>query len=187
MTAADKIRALYGAWELARFRPDGLSQMGRDSVAARQSFVVAWFTLPAALAATTIDWRVAGATPDNLAGALFVEAALQLIVWFGFLLLGHELCRRIDRLDRFPGFVVAYNWAMVIKLSLLLGLLILVDFGLLGDAWLGLLFIGLLVWVAAYETFIFHLTLGLAALPAFGLVMVKFFLGALVESLAQSF
>ncbi len=171
---------LHGAWLLARGQPMGLAYLAPSSEVAG-SFWAIPLSLPAFVALRAIDWAVAGV--GDAPGLVFLREMLALLIgWIGFLVLMHPLCRRMGLAERWPRFVIAWNWC-----SLLQALMAVVAAltGLLGAPdWIvqtaGLVTAGWSMWLGWFVT---RLTLGVTARIAAVIVM----LDVAVELLASGF
>ncbi len=163
--------ALYGAWRLARFDPNGMRFFDCSIEGFWRSFRVAVLAAPftALLIALDLsDRSVTGGWFRVLAG----EAIAYVIGWVAFPLLAFYLTDYIDRRAQYLGFIVAYNWSTLIQLAVVLPVALIYHGAILPSG------PGLAVTYAAdiallvYEWFIVRTALNLPGVGAAGIVAI---------------
>jgi hypothetical protein len=173
---------LYAAFLLARGRADGLRQIGDDMADAARSFWAAAICLPAFLCLRLLAWSGAGVPPH--AAHLFALDLLSFAIgWCGFAVLSHRLVAAMGLAQRWPRFIVLWNWCNVVQYVLLVVFSIP---GLLGapaliDNAAQLFAIGWALWL---EWLACRLTLGLGAVAAARLVALDVAIGVLIAAIS---
>ena len=173
MAAPDRIEvatALYGAWRLIRGDAGGVAYFR----AGREGFwSAAWAVLlvvPGHL--MTLGMHVSG---DDMVRFgledLVRETEILVIGWFGYALLVFYILQGLGRSNRFDGYMTAYFWTTVplVYAETLLTLLRVV--GLLPDALVNLLGLGLLMLVLWVRWFIARTGLGVEGFEASAVVV----------------
>jgi hypothetical protein len=109
--------SLTGAWRLARLKPDGFGWFDLSADGFWRSFLAMPVVMPLFLGFVAVQ---AGAGPVNWAGYFFVEVLGYALAWCAFLALMVPFARFFGLGPGYVPFVVAYNWAQVLILMLLL-------------------------------------------------------------------
>lgn len=116
------IRAqLAGALRLARFDADGAEVFGNSTTEAWFSFTAALLVAPMVAIWVFIDGF---GTPDGtpfLSSVIF-ETMTYVTGWLLFPVIVWHLLVFLDKQDRYPRFVTAYNWTAVVQNGLFLGM-----------------------------------------------------------------
>jgi hypothetical protein len=177
--------ALYGAWRLALFDPGGMRYFDRSLNGFWRSFRVAILAAP--LTALLIWFHLSGMRVD--AGWLRIvtaETIAYVVGWVAFPLAAFYAAPIIDREDHYLGLVVAYNWASLIQLAVLLPAYALASSQLvspgLSDAVSRTAEIAILV----YEWFVFRTALQIPGLGAAGVVLADVIISLVINSLADT-
>lgn len=172
--------ALYGAWRLARFDPNGMRYFDRSIDGFWRSFRVAVLAAPFTgllIALDLSDRAVAG----GWLRVLVSETVAYVIGWVAFPLIAFYLTEFIDRRDRYLGFIVAYNWSSLIQLAVILPAALIYHGAILPGA------LGLAVMYAAdialliYEWFIVRTALNLPGFGAVGFVAIDVILSLAIN------
>ncbi len=173
--------AVYGAWRLAWFDPNGMRFFDRSIEGFWRSFRVALLAAPVSALLIGLDlstMKVGGGWFRVLVG----ESIAYVIGWVAFPLLAYYLTEAIDRRAQYLGFIVAYNWSTVVQLGLFLPA-VLIDHSHILPNGLGLsLTYAASIAVLVYEWFIVRTALALPGFGAAGVVLVDFVISALVHS-----
>ncbi|AWK86333.1 hypothetical protein [Azospirillum thermophilum] len=176
--------SLYAAYRLARFDRGGLDLLDRRPEGALASFYAAVVVLPAyALLLAIRLWPQIQDTP--LPQLLTVEAIAYVVSWTAFPLALHRIAGLLDRADRFPGAVCAYNWSAVVQMAVYLPVVVLSATGLLPPVLAEALVLGVMMAMLTYEWFVLRTALDISGPAAAALVLVDLFLSALVTDYAD--
>jgi hypothetical protein len=182
ITLREAAAALYGAYRLARLDPSGMRHFDVSIGGFWRSFNAAAIALPfyAALVLLRLDYRPVAS--DSLR-IFLVEVIAYAIGWTAFPLAAFYLTQALDRTPRYPGYIVAYNWAAVLQVAAYLIVTALLGLSLRGTM-LGTAFeLGVFIAVLFYQYFIARVALDVDAMPAIGLVLTDFLLSALIETI----
>jgi hypothetical protein len=116
------IRAhLEGAFKLARFDASGAEVFGNSAAEAWFSFLAAFLVAPMIVMWIVLDGFSAPEDTPLLTAAVF-EFMSYVIGWLLFPVIAFHLLVFMDKDDRYPGFINAYNWTAVIQNGLFLGM-----------------------------------------------------------------
>jgi hypothetical protein len=185
LTLAEIGPAIYGAWRLALFDPNGMRFFDRSLHGFWRSFRVA---ILAAIPAALLVWlHLSGLRVDAGAPRILVaETIFYVIGWVAFPLAMFYVAPVIDRADHYLGFIVAYNWASLLQLAVLLPAYGLAASQILppgtSDA------ISFAAWgaVLVYEWFVVRTALELPGLGAAGIVLLDVVLSLIVDGFADA-
>jgi len=118
------IESLIGTFELAFGNIKGLKHFGAERRDVLLSFAAIAIALPAELAQKIDGWAMIPASDPATTllrlHALALGVATSLVSWVGFLAVSYEICRLIQRGDRWPYFVSLWNWSQVVQCALAL-------------------------------------------------------------------
>jgi hypothetical protein len=185
--------AVYGAWRLVLFDPNGMHYFDRSLHGFWRSFRLAiWLAMPSFLTdaiflshmKVTGGWSSLG-TADWLCIAA-AEIIGYVIAWTAFPLAVYYLTRFIDRGDRYLGYIVADNWAGVIEAPLYLVAIVIAYAGIFPMGWAQLFPLVARVMVLVYEGYIARTALNISWLGALGMVLVGLFIGELINVATDS-
>lgn len=109
--------SLTGAWRLARLKPDGFDWFDLSADGFWRSFLAMPVVLPLFLGFVAVQ---AAPATTNWVGYFLVEVVGYLLAWCVFLGLMVPFARFFGLGSGYVPFVVAYNWAQVLILMLLL-------------------------------------------------------------------
>ena len=129
MTLLEAANGMFGAWRLLHFDRTGLQYFGTNPRAFWNSFWAAAIVVPG----EAIGVMLLGSAdqPDiNTADplhALFVFIALYGLFWLLFPLVMSTITETMQRGERFVLFIVAWNWARVVRLAILLPALVILS------------------------------------------------------------
>jgi hypothetical protein len=172
---------MHAALLLARGRADGLRIADHDLAGAARSFWAILVALPGFICLRLIDTAGAPLPAHDFA----LDLLSYVVGWLAFALLSRPIVHLLDRMDRWPRFIVLWNWCNVVQYLLLV--LAAVP-GLLGAPDLvreviSLVAIGWALWL---EWFAIRLTLDTTVLPALGLVALDVAIGVVLTGVAQA-
>jgi hypothetical protein len=178
--------ALYGAWRLARLDPAGLGFFDRSREGLIRSFraaiiVYPFFLLLLVLRVEDTAWQQAGA-----ARVILIETIGYVISWTAYPLATLQLARFLDRTERWPGFIVVYNWSQILQTVLFLAAAALAASGVL-PAGLGrnLLLLATIA-ILLYEWYIARVALDVPGTAATVAVLIDLVIGVLVAHVAEA-
>lgn len=173
---------------LARGNPLGLALLDGTPEGAGASFRAALVCLPAFVVLRLVAWSESGVPEAGMAVALAAELLGFVLAWAGFALASLAACDLLQRRNRWPLFIAAWNYANVVQYAVLL--LIGVVPLLLGlpatvVQTLSVIALGYVLWL---EWFVARAALGVPGLQAAGFVMIdvalSLFIAGLVSRLA---
>jgi hypothetical protein len=181
----ETLKALYGAYRLARFDAGGI-QFFDDSISGFwKSFFAAVIIAPLFLFLLLMRFQVD--TAELSAFRYFsVEAIAYVIRWVAFPLIMVSVVKVLDRDDKYLVFIVAYNWASVLQSALFLTAAILSIGGLIPPSAGGFLSVVILAAVLIYAGFVTRTALDLPGGTAAAIVAFEFFLGVVIDMTAES-
>jgi hypothetical protein len=177
--------ALYGAWRLARLDRGGLAYFDRSLAGVWRSFRAAAIIYPGflvllALSVPDEQWTRAGA-----GRVVVVETIAYVIGWVGYPLLLLPITRFLGREHRVLDFIVAYNWAQILEMVLLVTISVFALSGIFpGPASVALLYAGRIA-ILGYEWFIARVALDVTGGPATLVVLVNFVFIATIDKVAD--
>lgn len=117
ITVRDIAYGLFGAWRLAKLDPSGIRYFGDSMVDFWRSFFAAVLAAPAF--AILIMLRLSDMPIQSGPWRIFlVEAIAYVIGWVLFPLVMVRIVQMIDKERNFVRYIVAYNWAVVLQITL---------------------------------------------------------------------
>jgi hypothetical protein len=111
---ADIVRAAYGAWRLARLDPAGMNYFDTTIAGFWRSFWAAAVVAPPYF--FLVSFRVDGAQ-DGFVHAWLSEFVAYAIGWTAFPVAALYLTEAFDCGKRYLPYIVAYNWAAIVQVS----------------------------------------------------------------------
>lgn len=180
LTMPETMKALQGAYRLARFDKGGLAHFENTSQGAMRSFYAA------ALVAPFYVLFVASRRADGDMGvdpwrAAIIEGIAYVIAWVAFPLVMAWLARIIDRERRYLLFVSAYNWCQVPQYALHLGVALALAAGMMGEEAAAFFGVITFLYVLAYTWFVVRGALDISGVVAAGIVGVDFLVGMMIK------
>ncbi|MFZ5791535.1 MAG: hypothetical protein ACOY3L_12635 [Pseudomonadota bacterium] len=185
LTWPEIARGGYGAWRLLLGDARGLEWLDRSPTGVWRSFRLAVLLLPAYALLVWLHLREIG-TSAPLPRVLFVEISAYAISWTLFPLIMTGLGPMIDRERETPGFIVAYNWANLINLTLYLPIALLNTTALLPEGLMQSLDLVFTVVFVVYGWFIFKTALNLSGLAALPLAAADFVLSIFIAGISDA-
>jgi hypothetical protein len=172
VTTREAASSIFGAYRLAFLDRSGLHYLDGTPEGALRSFYAALICAPAAILVLLMQqWPEFQQTP--LLRFIAVEGLGYVVDWAGYALAIFYACRLFGRLERYPQYLSAYNWAQVIEAAVLLPAVALAQSDLLpdgvGDGLVSLVLVAILV----YEWFIARVALDIGRLAAAGVVVLS--------------
>ncbi|MEO5337811.1 MAG: hypothetical protein H7841_13100 [Magnetospirillum sp. WYHS-4] len=185
ISGAEVVRSLYGAWRLAQMDASGMAWFDTSLGGFWRSFWAAGLVLPLFLAMLLLRFS-AGAVGEEVPFLRYlgIELAAYAVQWLLFPVIALEIARLFDKGERYPGFIVAYNWASVLQNGVYLPILMLNAVGLLARDPTALLALIALSLILAYNWFIARVAFDLPPATAAGVVALDFMLGLVINAVA---
>ncbi|MFQ5974584.1 MAG: hypothetical protein ACE5Q3_19850 [Alphaproteobacteria bacterium] len=182
ITTRDIAYGLFGAWRLAHRDKGGMSYIDTSVEGYWKSFFAGAIVLPGFV---MIEMLRATVSPEAAPTASFSSVALAFLVayvcrWIAFPFVMLFVAETIDRSERYIGYIVAFNWAKVIQIAILLPVSALVAVTeaapfsriALAGVWFAIL---------AYLWYIARTALDVSGVIAVGLVALELMLIAIIE------
>ena len=119
--AREAAYALFGAYRLAHLDPSGLQHFNATAQGFWRSFLAALIVAPGYAILVGLEL---GEAPDaaslDWGGIALAQAVFYAISWVAFPLAMHFLTEWMDRRDAYIRYIVAYNWAAVLQMGVML-------------------------------------------------------------------
>ena len=180
ITPGEISRAVFGAWNLARFNANGITLFDNTAEAFWRSFWAAAIVLPAY--AILVSLRFSGGTIGVGAGtAFYVHCVSYAIEWLAFPFAAYYAAEMFNRGQWYYRYIAAYNWAVVLQIALMLVVSLLVASGIL-PAGLGIAATAIsILFILVYKGFIAYVALQATKLGAAAIVFMDFCLDLLLD------
>ncbi len=173
-------RSIFGAWILARFNPSGLNFFENTVDAFWRSFWAAAIVLPAYAILLTL--RNSGATIGVGGGtAFFVHSIAYVIGWMAFPFVMFYIAQMFNRGQWYCRYIVAYNWGVVLQMTLMLIVSLLAASGIVPSAIGVMATVISVVFILVYQGFIAHVALQATIPGAAAIVFLDFCLGLMLD------
>ena len=185
LSAREAATSLYGAYRLARFDTRGMTYFETSLAGFWRSFYAAVIVAPVFAVLLVMRYAAGGGAVDGVRFAA-VEAIAYVIAWVAFPLVMVTLARRLDREERYLGYIVAYNWASVLQNGLYLPLVMLGVAGVIPAETAGPLSLITLSLILVYWWFIAKVALDVGAGTAVALVALDLVLSVFIDIVASS-
>ncbi len=170
--------ALYGAWRLMRFDPDGINYFLTTRDAFWKSFYAVVVCLPG-LAVFVLS------SDDGSANPVIAVLRFSLAFFVGLLVMAtlvQAICEVIDRQQHFVRCVVAINWSSVLQVYVITPIMLFSTIA--PDSGIGgLLFFAASLFLMVYEGFIYHRSLEITGFAAAGFVALGVTVSLFLQSL----
>jgi len=180
ISLADLMRSLYGAYRLALFDPTGHTFFDRSIPGFWRSFQAALLVAP-----LFILLIVARYSADQIEAPfgryLSIELSAYTLSWLVFPFVMEWLTRTLGCRDRFVGFIVAYNWAMVPQYAMFSVIILLGLVGVIPADLADSLALILLMWTFIFNGFICKTALDVPTTTAAGIIFLDFLLGLTLD------
>ena len=180
ITPGEISRSLFGAWILARFNANGLTLFENTVESFWRSFWAAAIVLPAYAILVTL--RFSDATIGVGSGtAFFVHSIAYVVDWMAFPFLMFYVTQMFDRNQWYCRYIAAYNWAVVLQMTLMLIVSLIAAGGLVPHSlgyWATAI---VLVFILAYKGFIAHVALHATWGGAAAIVFMDFCLSLMLD------
>ncbi len=170
ITASELSSALYGAWRLARLDPRGQDNFDDSITGFWRSFQAAVIAAPGYI---LLLLPIFG-QPNIEAGPLrflVIHALAYIISWTAFPLAMVGVAHRLRRDQDYLRYIIAYNWANVVQLVVLLPALFIIQFV---GPWVLLIHLASMVAIYLYQWYVARTVLSISPGQAIAVVMVIF-------------
>lgn len=171
--------SLTGAWRLAHFDASGMGYFNTTTEGVWRSFYAAALVAPLYALLLAVAYPLLDPSPDGLRFIL-VESEGYVLSWVAYPLIVAWLTVRLGCWNRFPAYIVAYNWAMVLAngVTIPINIARVAEF-VPADAGGFLWLVGISA-VFAYLWFIARTALAVSGMAATGIVLVDLALSLLI-------
>ena len=180
--ARDVIRALYGAYRLARFDVSGHDYFEASIAGFWRSFFAAVLIAPFYF--LMLHFRFAEFPGVSYGRFFALETIAYVIAWVAFPLFMASLVRGINAEKNYIRFIVAYNWSAVLQNALFLPIQILAITGVLPAAAASTLGLFAVAAIIAYIWFVTRTALNVTGWMAAGIVGVDFLISIVINTIS---
>ncbi len=185
ITAREASVAIFGAWRLARFDAAGLRFFDNTVEAFWRSFYAALVVLPAFAILDLLRFRGVAVTSGPFT-VFVVESIAYVIAWIAFPLAMFHLSRHLGRSKLYCRYIVAYNWATVLQITLLLIVAVITQTDVLPRGLAALLTMIAMIGIMCYQWFIARSALEVTPPVAAGIVLLDLVISFVLEVYAKS-
>lgn len=185
MTLLEAAQGLFGAWRLLHLDRTGLQYFRATREGFWNSFWAAAIVLPADAISSAL---FVSANPGNIADAgparvIAIFLAIYVLQWIAFPLVIAGFTDAIQRSERFVLFVVAHNWAKVVRAAILLpAVAIFAADGISDPGWGAAIFFVALVAMWIYAGFVARAALDTSVAAAAAAVVIEIVIAILLSS-----
>lgn len=167
---------VYGAWLLARRRPEGLNWFDATPEGYWRSFWAAVLVAPAFL---VLELLTGGFGQAPGLRSVLVQLIAYVIDWVAFPLLMVFVADTLDRWPDYRRYIVAYNWSAVVQMAVLLPAAVLAV--VLPSGPTLLLMQGVTIVLLVYRAYVAHVALKVNLGTAAGIVLMDVLLSGLTK------
>lgn len=179
------MRALYGAYRLARLDATGMSHFDVSADGFWKSFFAAVIVAPLYVLFLLLHFQ-AGENDASFFRYVSIETIAYVITWVLFPLVMAGMTKFLGREDKFIAYIIAYNWASVWQNAVYLPVQILIAAGVLSAEAGASFSIAVLMAVLFYVWFITRTALDVPVSTAAAIVVIDLLLSVLVNGFAVS-
>ena len=183
-TLQETVISIYGAYRLARLDAAGMSYFDASVAGFWKSFFAAVIIAPFYAMLLAIRFPVIAADADPTRFVL-AEAIAYVVSWTAYPLIIASLTRTLGCWNRFPGYIVAYNWSMVVQIALVLVIALLSTTGLFPEEAAHFFSLIIYVMILGYIWFIARTALEVPGLTAAGIVALDIALSYFIDYFAD--
>lgn len=183
-TAVETLRALYGAWRLARLDRGGMAFFEISERGFWASFFAAVLVAPLYGLFLTLRFD---SELESVPGWRFasIKAIAYALSWIAFPLVMASYTRMVGCWNRYIALVVAYNWASVLQNGLYLSIGILATVKALPGSTTGFLGVVAFALILAYSGYVARVAMQTTISVAAGAVALDFFVGLMINAVAD--
>jgi hypothetical protein len=184
LTVRETALALTGVWQLAHFDPQGMAFFDKSVEGFWRSFRVAVVVAPAYALLAALHFLE---TPveAGLLRLLLVEAIAYVTSWVAFPLAAYYASQMIDRNAEYVGYIVAYNWATILRIGVYLPVTLLATGRVLPGGLGSVLLLLVTLAILIFDWFIARTALRVGGLAASGVVALDVAISLLIRSTAD--
>lgn len=183
-TLHEIVTSIYGACRLARFDPHGMSYFDTSIGGVWRSFFAAVLIAPFYALLLAIRFPLDGGEVDPLQFGL-AEGLAYVISWVAYPVVMVSLTQMMGCWERYPAYLVAYNWSTVLQNAVFLPIGILGATGAIPADAASFLWLIALVVVLVYIWFIARTALGLPPFTCAAIVILDIALSFLISATAD--
>lgn len=174
ITRAELNAGLIGAWRLARRDPTAMTCFDASLRGFWRSFWALALAAPADILLDGLNGAFSG--PRGVAEGVAIQVIAAVIDAVAFPLVMTGIADQMGRGDRYLRFIVANNWAALLRMGLLFPVALLAQF----HPAFGAAMAGMMIVLMIYEAYIAHIALNIGALAAGGVVLLDLLLDTVV-------
>jgi hypothetical protein len=181
LTLRETALALTGVWQLAHLDPQGMAFFDRSVEGFWRSFRVAIIIAPAYALLLALHFM---GTPIEAGWPrlLLVEAIAYVVSWVAYPLAVFYVSQMLDRNAEYIGYIVAYNWASILRIAIYLPVTLLVVGRALPAGFGQILLLAVTVAILIFDWFVARTGLRLGGVQAGGLVALDIALTVLITA-----
>ncbi len=183
-TLREIVISLYGASRLARFDANGMSYFDTSPGGVWRSFFAAVLIAPFYALLLVTRFPLDGGDIDPLRFGV-AEGLAYVMSWVAYPVVMVSMTQLLNCWERFPAYLVAYNWSVVLQNALFLPIGILGATGMLPPDAANFLWLVALVAVLVYIWFIARTALDLPPFTCAGIVILDIALSFLISAMAD--
>ncbi len=183
-TLHEIVASIYGACRLARLDAAGMSYFDTTIGGVWRSFFAAVLIAPFYALLLAIRFPLDGADVDPLQVVL-AEGVAYVMSWVAYPVVMATLTQIMGRWERFPAYLVAYNWSMILQNALFLPIGLFGAMGVLPADAANFLWLIAFVAVLVYLWFIARTALDLPPFTCAGIVILDIALSYLINATAN--
>lgn len=187
-------QSLYGAWRLAHFDSEGMTHFDLTVSGFWRSFQSMVVALPLFVVLAMLEKKIRilvleinspGAIPD-FDNYYLAQALDYLAIWPAFALLMIPFTRLMAVDRHYVPLIVAYNWARLVSIAILIPAYALLASGILSTEVSGLITLVTAVVVIVYQWFVIKTALGNAKLMGVAVMILDIVLALMISYLLTS-
>lgn len=181
ITAPEISRSLFGAWLLARFDRNGAYLFENTPEALWRSFWAAFIAFPA----FAVLLLLRSAHVEISVGpfwALVIQGTGYVIGWVAFPYLMFYVAGLTGRDKFYCRYIAAYNWAVLLQITLMLGVTALTASGFVPQGLGVLLMAATVIAIFIYQGYIAHAVLEVPVTGAVGIVVLDLIVSLILQS-----
>jgi hypothetical protein len=180
ITSQEVSRGIFGAWMLARMDAKGVFLFDNTVEAFWRSFWAASVALP--IYGILLVLRNSGASIGVAPGTAFLIHSITYVMgWIAFPFAMFYVARTFDRQQWYCRYIAAYNWAVVLQLSLMLLVSSIVATGVFSSSIGTFITIGTVLAILAYQGYIARVALQATIPGAVGIVLLDLILSLTLD------
>ncbi len=178
------IASLYGSWRLARFDRTGMAYFDKTVGGFWRSFFAALLVAPLYAVMLGLRYSTDSQTNGPMLYGL-IEAISYLISWFAYPVVMLSFTEALNCRNRFIGYMVAYNWSLVLQNCVLVPVAMLGNITFIGPEIATTVWLVAVVAVLVYLWFISRVGLGVPPLTAVGIVAIDVLLSLMISAITD--